>query len=119
MVELVPVSLNVDKMDFLKELFFLDYSVIVQVIDIDMNLNHEALDVVPIHLFSDSDMRVLKLMLLKDLAPLSQQFLHLKIHFLVEIDCIFFLEMKYLQSMMITHYQNPFQNLIIWKWTLR
>ena len=54
MVESVPVSWNVGEMDFLKE-FFLDGSVIVRVIDIDMNLNPEALDVIPIHLFSDSD----------------------------------------------------------------
>ena len=55
MVESVPVSWNVGEVDFLKELFFLDDSVIVRVVDVDMNLNPEALDVVPISLFSDSD----------------------------------------------------------------
>ena len=37
----------------MNDLFFLDDSVMVQVID--MNLNSKVLDVCPIHLFSDSD----------------------------------------------------------------
>ena len=55
LVESVPVSWNVGDVDFLKNLFFLDGFVIVRVIDIDMNLNPEVLDVVPIPLFSGSD----------------------------------------------------------------
>jgi hypothetical protein len=55
LVESVPVSWNLGTISFLKELFFLDDSVVVRVIDVDMNLNPEALDVISIHLFSDSD----------------------------------------------------------------
>ena len=55
MVESVPVSWNLDTISFSKELFFLDDSVIVRVIDVDMNLNPETLDAIPIRLFSDSD----------------------------------------------------------------
>ncbi len=45
---------------FLKELFFLDDSVIVGVIDVDMNLNPESLDSILAHLFSDSDLAGIK-----------------------------------------------------------
>ena len=55
LVESVPVSWNLGTVSFLKESFFLDDVVIVRVVDVDMNLNPESLDTVPIHLFSDSD----------------------------------------------------------------
>jgi hypothetical protein len=55
LVESVPVSWNLGTVSFLKEFFFLDDDVIVRVVDVDMNLNPESLDTVPIHLFSDSD----------------------------------------------------------------
>ena len=44
----------------LKDTFFSDDSVIVRVIDFDMNLNPEALDNIPIHIFSDSDIAGIK-----------------------------------------------------------
>ena len=55
LVESVPVSWNLGTIGFLKESFFLDEFVVVRVVDVDMNLNPEALDTIPIHLFSDSD----------------------------------------------------------------
>ena len=55
LVESVPVSWNVGEVDFLNDLFFLDDSVMIQVIDVNINLNSEVLDVCPIHLFSDSN----------------------------------------------------------------
>jgi len=55
LTESVPVSWNLGTIKFSKENFFSDDSVIIRVIDIDMNLNPEALDQIPIQLFSDSD----------------------------------------------------------------
>ena len=55
LTESVPVSWNLGTIQFSKETFFSDDSVIIRVIDLDMNLNPEALDHIPIQLFSDSD----------------------------------------------------------------
>ncbi|MCH7877152.1 MAG: hypothetical protein IIA20_02785 [Thaumarchaeota archaeon] len=55
LTESVPVSWNIGTIQFSKETFFSDESVIIRVIDLDMNLNPEALDHIPIQLFSDSD----------------------------------------------------------------
>jgi len=55
LTESVPVSWNLGTIQFSKENFFSDDSVIIRVIDLDMNLNPEALDHVPVQLFSDSD----------------------------------------------------------------
>jgi len=55
LTESVPVSWNLGTIQFSKENFFSDDSVIIRVIDFDMNLNPEALDQIPIQLFSDSD----------------------------------------------------------------
>jgi len=55
LTESVPVSWNLGTIQFSKETFFSDDSVIIRVIDFDMNLNPEALDHIPIQLFSDSD----------------------------------------------------------------
>ena len=55
LVESVPVSWNLGTIQFSKEVFFSDDSVIIRVIDFDMNLNPEALDQIPIQIFSDSD----------------------------------------------------------------
>jgi len=55
LTESVPVSWNLGIIQFSKENFFSDDSVIIRVIDLDMNLNPEALDHVPVQLFSDSD----------------------------------------------------------------
>jgi len=55
LVESVPVSWNLGTIQFSKAIFFSDDSVIIRVIDFDMNLNPEALDQIPIQIFSDSD----------------------------------------------------------------
>lgn len=55
LVKSVPVSWNVGSISFLKETLLSDASVMIRVIDPDMNLNPEALDHTQIHLFSDSD----------------------------------------------------------------
>ncbi|HJJ22796.1 MAG TPA: hypothetical protein OQH54_03660 [Nitrosopumilus sp.] len=55
LTESVPVSWNLGTINFSKDLFFTDDSVTVHVIDLDMNLNPEAIDSIPIQLFSDSD----------------------------------------------------------------
>jgi hypothetical protein len=55
LTESVPVSWNLGTIQFSKEIFFSGDSAIIRVIDFDMNLNPEALDQVPIQLFSDSD----------------------------------------------------------------
>jgi len=55
LTESVPVSWNLGTIQFSKETFFSDESVIIRVIDLDMNLNPEALDHIPIQFFSDSD----------------------------------------------------------------
>jgi hypothetical protein len=55
LVESVPVSWNVGTINFIEDLFYLENSAVVRVIDVDMNLNPEALDQLPIQIFSDSD----------------------------------------------------------------
>jgi len=55
LIESVPVSWNLGTIQFSKENFFSDDSAIIRVIDFDMNLNPEALDQIPIQIFSDSD----------------------------------------------------------------
>ena len=55
LVESVPVSWNLGTIQFSKAIFFPDDSVIIRVIDFDMNLNPEALDQILIQIFSDSD----------------------------------------------------------------
>ena len=55
LVESVPVSWNVGTINFIKDLFYLENSAVIRVIDVDMNLNPEALDQLPIQIFSDSD----------------------------------------------------------------
>ena len=60
LTESVPVSWNIGTIKFSKETFFSDDSVIIRVIDLDMNLNPEALDHIPIQLFSDSDIAGIK-----------------------------------------------------------
>ena len=53
--ESVPVGWNVGTIQLSKDVFFSDDSVIVRVVDPDMNLNPESLDRVQIQIFSDSD----------------------------------------------------------------
>jgi len=60
LIESVHVSWNIGTIDFLKEIFFSDNSVTMRVVDIDMNLNPEALDTIPIYIFSDSDIAGIK-----------------------------------------------------------
>ena len=60
LTESIPVSWNIGTIKFLKEVFLSDDSVIVNVIDLDMNLNPEALDQIQIDIFSDSDVGGIK-----------------------------------------------------------
>lgn len=53
--ESVPVSWNIGTVEFENDIFFSDDSVIVRVFDLDMNLNPEAIDQIPVEVFSDSD----------------------------------------------------------------
>ena len=53
--ESVPVSWNLGTVEFENDVFFSDDSVLVRVIDLDMNLNPEAIDQIPVEVFSDSD----------------------------------------------------------------
>jgi len=55
LVESVPVSWNLGTINFAEDLFFLENSATVRVVDVDMNLNPESLDNITIQLFSDSD----------------------------------------------------------------
>ena len=53
--ESVPVSWNLGTVEFENDVFFSDNVVVVRVIDLDMNLNPEAIDHIPVEVFSDSD----------------------------------------------------------------
>ena len=53
--ESVPVSWNFGTVEFVNDIFSSDDSVVVRVIDLDMNLNPEAIDQIPVEVFSDSD----------------------------------------------------------------
>jgi len=55
LTESVPVRWNIGTIQFSKDTFLSDDSVMIRVVDIDMNLNPEALDHIPVQLFSDSD----------------------------------------------------------------
>lgn len=55
LVESVPISWNQGSISFLKENILSDTSIMIRVIDPDMNLNPEALDHIQIHMSSDSD----------------------------------------------------------------
>lgn len=53
--ESVPIAWNLGVIQFTKEIFHSGDSVTINVIDLDMNLNPETLDQIPIQVFSDSD----------------------------------------------------------------
>ncbi|MCE2614597.1 MAG: hypothetical protein LVO36_01695, partial [Nitrosopumilus sp. (ex Thoosa mismalolli)] len=55
LTESVPVSWNVGTIQFTNGEFFSNEQISVKVVDVDMNLNPEAIDQIPIHLYSDSD----------------------------------------------------------------
>ncbi|AFS82149.1 hypothetical protein [Candidatus Nitrosopumilus sediminis] len=55
LVKSVPVRWNLGTISFVEDLFYLENSAVVRVVDADMNLNPEALDHLSIKLFSDSD----------------------------------------------------------------
>ncbi len=55
LTESVPVSWNVGTVNFTEDIFYLENSAMVHVVDADMNLNPEALDNLSIQFFSDSD----------------------------------------------------------------
>jgi len=60
LTESVPVSWNLGTIKFTKDIFLSDDSVIIHIIDLDMNLNPEALDQIKIDIFSDSDVGGIK-----------------------------------------------------------
>ena len=51
----VPIHWNLGTIQFTEDILLSDDSVIIRVFDLDMNLNPEGLDRIPIHVFSDSD----------------------------------------------------------------
>lgn len=53
--ESVPISWNLGTVEFANDVFFSDDSVVVKVIDPDMNLNPEAIDQIEVEVFSNSD----------------------------------------------------------------
>ncbi|WP_428324750.1 hypothetical protein [Nitrosopumilus sp.] len=53
--ESVPVSWNLGTVEFENDIFLSNDSVIVRIIDLDMNLNPEAIDHIVVEVFSDSD----------------------------------------------------------------
>ena len=53
--ESVPISWNLGTIEFTNDIFFFEDSIIIRVIDLDMNLNPEAIDQIEIEVFSDSD----------------------------------------------------------------
>lgn len=55
LTESVPVSWNIGTINFVEDTFFMEDSATIRVVDLDMNLNPEALDNLPIQLYSDSD----------------------------------------------------------------
>ena len=61
LTESVPVSWNLGTITFTKDIFLSDDSVIIHIIDLDMNLNPEALDQIEIDIFSDSDVGGIKI----------------------------------------------------------
>ena len=61
LTESVPVSWNLGTIKFTKDIFLSDDSVIIHIIDLDMNLNPEALDQIEIDIFSDSDVGGIKI----------------------------------------------------------
>ena len=61
LTESVPVSWNLGTIKFTKDIFLSDDSVIIHIIDLDMNLNPEALDQIKIDIFSDSDVGGIKI----------------------------------------------------------
>jgi len=55
LTESVPVSWNLGVIQFVNVNILSNDSAIIRIIDLDMNLNPEALDSIPIHVFSNSD----------------------------------------------------------------
>lgn len=53
--ESVPISWNLGSVEFTNDVFFSEDSVMVRVIDPDMNLDPEAVDQISVDVFSDSD----------------------------------------------------------------
>ncbi|MFQ5498014.1 MAG: hypothetical protein ACE5DU_09040 [Nitrosopumilus sp.] len=55
LTESVPVIWNIGTIEFQHEIFLSDDIVTIRVVDLDMNLNPEAIDQIPIQVYSDSD----------------------------------------------------------------
>ncbi|MGI9567165.1 MAG: hypothetical protein ACR2LL_09165 [Nitrosopumilus sp.] len=51
----VPVNWNLGTVQFAEDLFLSSDTIIIRVFDLDMNLNPEAIDSIPLHVFSDSN----------------------------------------------------------------
>jgi len=116
LTESVPVSWNLGTIKFTKDIFLSDDSVIIHIIDLDMNLNPEALDQIEIDIFSDSDVGGIKVNAIEtseSSGSFVATYLCHKHHLLVEIGFMRYLEIKYMQNMMIIHYQNLILFLII------
>jgi len=60
LIESVPVSWNLGTIQFSEDNFLSDSSATIRVIDFDMNLNPEALDHIPVQIYSDSDIAGIK-----------------------------------------------------------
>ena len=55
LTESIPITWNMGVIQFSKNTFLTSDSVQIRVIDLDMNLNPEAIDTIPVEVFSDSD----------------------------------------------------------------
>ena len=55
LVKSVPTSWNVGTINFIEDIFFLENSAMVSIVDADMNLNPESIDNLSVKIFSDSD----------------------------------------------------------------
>ncbi len=55
LVESVPISWNTGTINFSEDLFYLENPAMIRVVDLDRNLNPEALDNLKLQVFSDSD----------------------------------------------------------------
>jgi len=60
LIESVPVRWNLGTIQFSEDNFLSDSSATIRVIDFDMNLNPEALDHIPVQIYSDSDIAGIK-----------------------------------------------------------
>ena len=55
LTESIPITWNMGTYSIFKDIFFVNDSIEIRVIDPDMNLNPETIDTINIEVFSDSD----------------------------------------------------------------